>query len=276
MQRITGIAAVAKSYDAFILDLWGVIHDGTQLYAGVKDALEMLRAHNKKILFLSNAPRRASKVEAVLNRLGIGSPLYDGVISSGEAGYLWLREANAPLGIHYFYIGPEKDTDVLDGLPYLRVERLEKADFILNVGFGSDEPVDNEHDADLGQALSLGLPMLCLNPDLEVVKISGERFPCAGVLARSYEAQGGRVVWFGKPYSAVYEACAAVLSGVPSGRILAVGDSLETDIPGAKAYGLDSLLVTGGILKNKTHEDICNMCAVLSLEPRFMIAHFSW
>lgn len=276
MQSLPGMAALSARYDAYILDLWGVIHDGSQLYPGVKKTLEELRGLGKRIVFLSNAPRRAAKVERVLNQLGIAPSLYDGVVSSGEAGYQWLASAKHGLGKRYFYIGPEKDLDVLDGLSFERVVHVEDADFVLNVGFGSEEADDDHHDEELIQAAGRKLPMLCLNPDLEVVKISGERFPCAGVLAHAYERMGGRVVWFGKPHAQVYGSSLEALRPVPPERVLAVGDSLDTDIPGALGVGMDCVLVRGGILKALSERELERRCRAMSLVPTYVLPSFSW
>lgn len=276
MQSISGLSAIAPRYDACILDLWGVIHDGMQLYPGVHDALAALRGAGKKIVFLSNAPRRAAKVEQVLNGLGIEPALYDHILSSGEAGYQWLAAQDAPLGRRYFYVGPAKDTDVMDGLGYTRSHDLKASDFLLNVGFGSDEPVEDEHALQLEEACELGLVMLCLNPDLEVVRINGDRFACAGVMAHRYEAMGGRVIWFGKPHAGVYAQCMELLPGIAKSRVIAVGDSLETDIPGAAGFGLDSLLITGGILRGMEPPALAALCARLALDPTYVAPRFSW
>ncbi len=275
MKDISGVGEVAGRYDAFILDLWGVIHDGTQLYPGVHDTMVKLREGGKKIIMLSNAPRRAAKVERVLNNLGIGPELYDSVLSSGEAGWQWLKDEDAPLGTKYYYIGPDKDADVMDGLDYTRVRELQQAQFLLNVGFGSDEPIADEHAPQLQEALSLGIPMLCLNPDLEVVKISGERFACAGVMAHQYANMGGMVAWFGKPFRSVYEECLFRL-GLEKAKILAVGDSLETDIPGAVKFGIDSVLIAGGILKDHTPEQLHELCRTVGLDPTYLSPRFIW
>lgn len=276
MNGISGLSVIAGDYDAFILDLWGVIHDGTQLYPGVHEALVRLRQSGKKVIMLSNAPRRAAKVERVLNALGIERELYDMVLSSGEAGWQWFASGEAELGTRYYYIGPDKDTDVMDGLGYERVYDLQQADFVLNVGFGSDEPIADEHAPQLEEALARKLTMVCLNPDLEVVKISGERFACAGVMAHQYVAMGGDVVWFGKPHRAVYEQCLSALGKMSKKRIVAVGDSLETDIPGALGFGIDCVLITGGILKDKSLNEVDHLCAELKLEPTYVAARFSW
>jgi len=309
MTPLSGLSAIADRYDAFILDLWGVVHDGSHLYPGVHEALSELRKAGKKIVMLSNAPRRAAKVEKVLNELGIEPGLYDRVYSSGEAGFEWLQECgNAEVqkcGNRYYYIGPAKDLDVLDGLPHVRVDDIKDADFLLNVGFGSEEQSTEDWMPLLRGAKGFLLPMVCLNPDLEVVKQTGEHFPCAGVIAHAYVQLGGEVTWFGKPFGSVYERCMEFLFPPPSGgrlggghsgemssnnaptpalplwgrekkRVLAIGDSLETDIPGAQNFGIDSALITGGILKKYPVPEIEMMCHRLKLAPTYHMPRLVW
>lgn len=236
-----------KKYQGFILDLWGVIHDGTALYPGVRETLSRLKAEGKQVIFLSNAPRRAQKAAQVLAALGIPEGMYDHVITSGEAVYHFLSEKQE-MGKRYYYIGPDKDLDILDGLRYIRAG-LANADFILNVGFFNDNQTLEEMDSLLTTALALGRPMICVNPDRVVVKQDGTRLLCAGAIAERYEALGGRVLWYGKPYPAVYQLCINRFQSLTKAQLLAVGDSLETDIAGAKAQGIDALLIAGGILK---------------------------
>ncbi len=275
MQSITGLSSVIDRYDALLLDLWGVIHDGTHLYPDVQETLVALRSAGKKIIFISNAPRRAAKAAVVLNQLGVKREWYDDIITSGEMGYRWLASDTAQWGKRYFYIGPSKDLDILDGLDYQRVDDIRQSDFLLNVGFGSDEQSSNDWHDLLGDASKLALPMLCLNPDFEVVKISGEIFPCAGVLALDYERFGGKVTYFGKPFPDIYDHCMEWLKPVSKARLLAVGDGLATDISGAARYGIDSVLVTGGILKNKD-KNIEALCQKQDVTPTYVIPSFRW
>jgi HAD superfamily hydrolase (TIGR01459 family) len=274
MKHLSLISEIIPYYDAFLLDLWGVVHDGSHLYPGVYETLVALRESGKKVIFLSNAPRRADKVAVVLNNLGIKPELYEHIISSGEVGFQWLQNGGASWGKRYYFIGAKKDEDLLHDLDFQRVYDLKDADFLLNLGFGTDEQTSADFLPLLQDARKLSLPMLCLNPDLEVVKISGERFPCAGVLAKDYLKMGGDVTWFGKPYNSVYEHCHELLGGIDKSKILAVGDSLETDIPGANRFGVDCVLVTGGILKEIAIDDIKEMCAGLSLCPTYLIQRF--
>lgn len=247
MQHFPGLSSLLDRYDAFLLDLWGVVHDGNALYPGVRETLIDMHERGKRILFLSNAPRRAEKARVRLLELGIPAEIAREVITSGEAAFLHLAKREEGWQ-RYAFCGPERDRDLLAGLPY-EAAPPEEADFILNVGFTDDnEPVSYWMSL-LEAARARAMPMLCANPDRIVVRLSGEVLPCAGQLADAYAAMGGQVRYFGKPYGEVYELCCERMAGVPKERILAVGDSLETDILGANRAGIDSALITGGILK---------------------------
>jgi len=252
------ISEIAENYDYFILDLWGVIHDGSKTYPGVIDSLNHLRKLNKKVCFLSNAPRRSAKVVELLNRLGIGEELYDFIITSGEATYLYL-EANRGKEIikspsnniyRYYYIGPPKDADLLNGLGYKKSLDANQADFAVVTGFDDGQYSIAEKLPQLQEAAKNNLTMICVNPDLIVVKQSGEEMLCAGVLALEYQKLGGKVLYFGKPYDLVYEQVFELFSTRDKTRIIAVGDGIETDILGANKNKIDSALIAGGILSN--------------------------
>jgi HAD superfamily hydrolase (TIGR01459 family) len=275
MQHLTGLASIADRYDAILLDLWGVVHDGTQLYAGARGTMEKLRGEGKKIIMVSNAPRRSSKAAAVLSQLGIEPALYDHVITSGELGYQFLQSGKCEWGKRYFYIGPSKDADVLDGLDYQRQDDIKTSDFLLNVGFGSEEESTGDWQMLLRSAKAMNLPMLCLNPDLEVVKITGERFACAGVLAADYQRLGGTVQYFGKPYREVYQYCMRLFAPLPRERVLAIGDGIATDIAGAVNFGIHAMLITGGIFK-KDEANIEALCERLGARPRYVMPRLMW
>lgn len=247
MHFYDSIFPVASHYDGFIIDLWGVIHDGSALYPGVKETLATLKDAKKKILFLSNAPRRAAEVIAVLKELGITEQMYDHVLSSGEVAYAMLS-AMPPKRL--YYIGLPKDEHIMHGLIHPRVERVEDAEIFLISGFTSFTQPMSEVEPVLQAAQAKNIPALCINPDREVVKITGERFLCGGAIAEAYEERGGEVGYIGKPYSQVYEQALALL-GLPARKVLAIGDNLFTDILGAELAGIPSLLIAGGVLKEE-------------------------
>jgi HAD superfamily hydrolase (TIGR01459 family) len=254
MKFVSGIKEIYQNYTHFILDVWGVVHDGRECYPGVIEAISFLKSEGKKVCFLSNAPRRAGVVASVLQNFGIGSDLYEFILSSGEASYLDLKqnqdEGFKKFGQDYFYIGPQKDIGLLGGLSYRQVSSMKDAGLILVTGFDHDDSTLGEKVPQILEAKKYDLPMICVNPDMKVVRKDGKEMICAGVLAQEYEALGGKVYYYGKPFSLVYEMTSKMFKNSSREKILAIGDGLETDIKGANSFGIDSLLVTGGILMN--------------------------
>lgn len=250
---LTGIEALVADFDALILDLWGVIHDGQALYPGAYGVLERLHEAGKPVIFVSNAPRRAMEVMDVLRKLKIPRKFYKEVITSGETAFEALRRTPGDVlespNTKYFYFGPDKDAGVLHGLGMERVRKVESAGFVASTGFNDEHDTLESKLPMLEKFRSHDLLMLCLNPDRYVVRQSGVKMLCAGEIAEAYTHMGGKVVYFGKPYPAIYELALKKLGKPDPARVLAIGDGMETDIPGACAAGIPSVLVTGGILK---------------------------
>jgi HAD superfamily hydrolase (TIGR01459 family) len=250
MLSIPGIAAVAERYDGYILDLWGVIHDGVAPLPGAIGCLRALIATGKRIALLSNAPRRADDVVRRIAEIGIPADTYHHVMSSGEEAWQCLYRRDDPfyaaLGRRCLHICSDRDLEIRDGLGLDFVESADRAEFILNTGpAGWDDTID-DYAPLLRRCLARRLPMVCANPDLVVMH--GARLAlCAGALAQWYEEAGGCVRWHGKPYRSIYDSCLSLLGIAARSRILAVGDSLRTDIAGAAAAGVDSLFIAGGI-----------------------------
>jgi HAD superfamily hydrolase (TIGR01459 family) len=250
IRLIPGIGALAPRYDGFILDLWGVVHDGVAPMPGALECLRSLIEAGKRVVLLSNAPRRAGDVVERIDRIGVPAGLYHNVMSSGEEAWqhLFRRDDSfyAALGRRCVHIGSERDTGIREGLGLELVETAEEAEFILNTGPASWDNRIEDYTPLLRRALERGLPMVCANPDL-VVMHGGRLALCAGALAQWYEDRGGRVRWHGKPFRSVYETCFGLLGIDDLSRILAIGDSLRTDIAGAAGAGIDSVLIIGGI-----------------------------
>ena len=251
MEHLCGFAPLSSRYDGFILDLWGVVHDGVNAFPHAVDCLDHLRAVGKRTLLLSNAPRPNEAVRGLMRSMGIGDELYGGLLTSGDA----VRHAilNPPdrwwaqLGARVFHLGPSRDGALLEGLPCRRVAGPGEADYVLNTGPDDHRNPTSltEFEGILHECVRFSLPMVCANPDFEVVR-GGSRILCAGALAAYYCEIGGDVRWVGKPDPAIYQHALDRL-GLPSSRVLAVGDSLRTDIAGAMGAEIDACWVLDGL-----------------------------
>ncbi len=248
---LPGLRDLAPAYDGFILDLWGVVHDGHELFDGVIHCLEELHNHGKRVTMLSNAPRRAETVAEAMTGMGLDRALYDHVLSSGELAYRALVARDEPrhaaLGRRCLHMGPDRDKGLFDGLDVEIVADPDEAQFIVNTGPWQDDETVGDYEHVLAACARRNLVMVCANPDLEVIR-GGRRIICAGTLAMRYEELGGDVYYHGKPFTEAYRACLELMGLDDAGRILAIGDSLSTDIKGALDSGLDAVLVTSGIL----------------------------
>ncbi|GBQ39954.1 putative hydrolase YutF [Komagataeibacter europaeus] len=246
-----GLSTLNDDYDGYILDLWGVVHNGVQPYPGVLECLQRLREAGRRVVLLSNAPRRTATVEPNLRRMGVSADLYDAIMTSGECTHRMLSSRDDPwfaaLGRRMIHLGPEKDVDVYAGLDLDVVTDPAHADFVLNTG--PDAELGEE---DIAPYLPLlercavhGLPMICANPDQQVIR-GTQRLICAGAMAGWYAEHGRDVRWIGKPYPEVYGLALSLLD-VPRDRVLALGDALATDMRGAATVGIDGCWVLGGI-----------------------------
>jgi HAD superfamily hydrolase (TIGR01459 family) len=244
------MAAVSENYDAFILDVWGVLHDGVALFPGVVNTLEKLKDAGKQFVMLTNAPRRSDAVAEAMIAMGMPSEFCRHILSSGEATFLDMKERTDPfyegVGNRCIHIGPDRDLNLFEDLQWETTQQLDAADLIVNTGPWEDGETVADYEDRLATGISFGLPMICANPDLEVVR-GGKKIVCAGALALRYEEMGGIVRWFGKPKAEIYEYCFRVLGGFDKKRIAAVGDSFRTDLAGARNAGVDPVLVASGI-----------------------------
>lgn len=285
---LKNLSEVADNYKGFIVDLWGVMHDGVTAFPEALACLEALKASGKKVVLLSNAPRRAAAVSARNEELGIAPALIDGVVSSGEV--TWRHLANPDddwyrnLGRRCFHLGPERDLGMREGLDYDFVARVEDADFILNTGAYDSRDVVSDYDRILNPALARGLPMVCANPDWEVIR-GGKREICAGAIAKYFEEMGGELRSHGKPDAEVYGDCFKIMGLDPSDGLAAIGDSLRTDIAGAQNLGIAGLFVTDGIHRDDVTEtsdgglDPAPLAALFDLKktyPEMVMRRLCW
>lgn len=245
---LDSVAGLAATADAWISDIWGVLHNGLTAFRGAGPACIRFRENGGTVVLVTNAPRPAAAVASMLDRLGVSRAAYDAIITSGDVSRGLLTDF---VGRRVHHLGPERDAGILDGLD-IRIGSAEAADVVLCTGLLHDE---TEHPEDYRPRLTAlatrRVPLICANPDL-VVERGPKLIPCAGALAEIYKSLGGPVLYAGKPYPAIYERAYAAIEqarGVcpPKKRILAIGDGIRTDVEGAGREGLRCLFIASAL-----------------------------
>jgi HAD superfamily hydrolase (TIGR01459 family) len=245
---LRSVAPLASSYDAWLCDVWGVIHNGVRAFPAATDACCQFRANGGIVVLLSNAPRPAAAVQAQLDRLEVPRDAYDAIVTSGDfTRSLLEQELSKPV----LHLGPERDKGLFAGLDVTFAAESEAEVVVCSGLFDDERETPADYTARFAPLVHRGVPMICANPDLTVER--GDRIIyCGGALGAEYERLGGGVTYAGKPHPPVYEmayARIAEIKGarVPPARILAIGDGLRTDIRGAANAGLTSLFVASAI-----------------------------
>jgi len=228
-----GLKSVVNRYDLFFIDLWGVVHNGIELYENSINVLDNLAAANKHFILLTNAPRPNETVINFLKKMGL-KKYFENVFTSGEAAHKYLI---SHLGKkNFFHIGPPRDFDLFKNIEKNNVLNIEDADYFLCTGLFEDQ----ENDLDYYKKLlsnHTSKKMICTNPDL-IVDRGEEREYCAGSVAKSFEEIKGEVIYFGKPHPPVYNLSTNIINK----KVLCIGDNLNTDIKGANIQNFDSYL----------------------------------
>jgi HAD superfamily hydrolase (TIGR01459 family) len=233
--------ALDPKYRLILCDIWGVVHDGVNLYPNAAPRLRQWRDEGRCVVLITNAPRTQKAVEQQLSRLGLPRECWDAIATSGEAGIEALNAIGRPVG----FVGTAGDRDILEGRG---VEIAEHDDFteLACTGLEEKRPHVDDYRADLERWVDRDVEMHCLNPDRVVVR-GGVPEPCAGAIAELYQGLGGRVTWYGKPHPAIYAHALHRAGDPPRDEVLAIGDALLTDALGAARMGFAFVFVRGGI-----------------------------
>ncbi|MDF3047041.1 MAG: sugar phosphatase of the superfamily protein [Candidatus Midichloriaceae bacterium] len=260
---------IINTYQTFILDIWGVLHDGEALLPGVEHFINALKLKKKNFFLLSNSPRPVKSVHTKLTSLGLNIP-DNNIFTSGQ----FFIEALANPSItsinltgKAFIIGADRHTELVASSRVLASESLQNSSYILMLAFTNNLDEIPRYTEVFKQAIASGLPMLCINPDKTVIH-AGSRNYCQGQFASFYESLGGKVFYFGKPYVEIYEYLFKKY-GLTKDKAIMIGDSLDTDICGAKNFGIDSALLLTGIYKDET--DVANLLNLSTNVPSYIL-----
>ena len=262
MIKLEHLSKIYNSYDTFIIDLWGVIHNGILLNSKAIEAVDELNKNSKKIVFLSNAPRPSEKVKEFLRKMQIKENFLENVVTSGEAAMQAIN--NNKFGKLFFHLGPERDDSIFHKVKENKTS-IEKSEFILCTGLFDKHEQDLNYYKELLKN-SLSKRLICTNPDLTVHR-GNQVEHCAGAVAKIFENLGGEVKYFGKPYKEIYKMCFN-----DNEKVLAIGDNLRTDIKGANDLNIDSIFISNGVHRSEFQNE--NELSELMLKYKVKINYF--
>jgi len=268
LKELKHLSEVYKKYDTFVIDLWGVMHNGVILNLKAVEAVDQLKNNSKKVVFLSNAPRPSSKVINFLLKMNLDKKHLSNVMTSGEAAMQSINQNK--FGKTFFHLGPPRDTSLFEKQKDNKTE-IEKCDYILCTGLFDDHEDDlNYYRKILKKQISKKL--VCTNPDLTVHRGNVEEL-CAGSVAKVFEELGGEVIYYGKPHKEIYSSCFD-----RNEKVLAIGDNLRTDIKGANNLNIDSIFITEGVHRQEIG-DISKLDALLTkykVKTNFFQKELTW
>ena len=268
MKELNHLSDIYKNYDTFVIDLWGVVHNGMVLNPKAIEAIEQLEKNSKKIVFLSNAPRPSSKVINFLLKMNMNKKYLSNVMTSGEAAMHAINKNK--FGKSFFHLGPPRDTSVFEKVKDNRVD-LESCDFIICTGLFDDHEDDLEYYRNYLKN-HISKKLVCTNPDLTVHRGTVEEL-CAGSVAKVFEEIGGEVVYFGKPHKEIYKMCFG-----QNEKVLAIGDNLRTDIKGANNLKIDCIFITEGVHRNEFNNfsELNKLLGKYSVKANYFQKELKW
>ena len=268
MKKLDHLAEIYNLYDTFVIDLWGVMHNGISLNYKAIETVDHLIKKSKKIVFLSNAPRPSDKVKDFLRRLQMKERYLKNVITSGEAAKQAIDKNK--FGKLFYHLGPSKDDSIFYKVKNNKTN-LEKCDYILCTGLFDDKEDDINFYKNLLKDF-ITKKLICTNPDL-IVHVGERKEYCAGYIAQIFESLGGSVVYYGKPYKEIYSMCFDKKE-----KVLAIGDNLRTDIKGANNLNIDSLFIYNGVHRNeiKNYKDLPALLKRYNVKTNFFQKELKW
>jgi len=278
MKRIGGLREIADQFDLFLIDQYGVLHDGVAAYPGAIDGLASIAANGRDVVVLTNSGKNAADNLARLAKLGFGNSNVH-VLSSGEVGVQLVRSGalgrRFTVGAAACVIGRSGDRYAFSSREFDLVARPRDAAFL--VFAGSDAPGTSlqAYSAMLKTAAEAGVPAICVNPDITMIR-DGQLVAAPGAIAKVYENLGGRVEYVGKPHAAFFRHALAVAATDVEVRAVMIGDSPAHDVRGASAMGLSTLLVRTGIHQSLTEPELLSLCAACGGIPDFLLPAFKW
>jgi HAD superfamily hydrolase (TIGR01459 family) len=279
MKRIVGLREIADRFDLFLVDQYGVLHDGVAAYPGAVDGLARIACPGRKAVVLTNSGKGAAANLRRLQALGFADSGLGTVVSSGDVALQQVK--NGALGPRFArgadvcVIGRAGDTYAFSSDDFRLVARPRDAAFLVFAGSDAPRTSPDAYRSMLTAAAHAGVPAICINPDSTMIR-DGTLVLAPGAIARLYESLGGPVEYVGKPYPAIFDHAIASAAMGPGARVVMIGDSPEHDVAGARAMELSTLLVRTGIHRDLAEPQLLRLCEGCGGIPDFLTGAFEW
>jgi HAD superfamily hydrolase (TIGR01459 family) len=274
--KINNFSEICEKYDSIICDIWGVIHNGQELFSSSVDCLYNLKNNGYPVILVSNAPRPGEEIKLMLEKMGLEKNCYDKIITSGDLTQKILNDGS--LGQNCYHIGPDRDLKIFDGVGVKRVS-FDESDFIFITGLFNDEEEDeNTYLPLLEEGKKRKLKLLCANPDIWVQR-GNDLIPCAGAISKKYQSIGGEVINIGKPFQPIFDEAIKNIDNLGKGKFsstIVIGDGIDTDIKGANEYKLDSLLTLGGLFSGQKIDEVYKVINKKKVFPTYLIEELTY
>ena len=286
-----GISDISDSYAGFIIDQWGVLHDGVKAFDGVVDCLKQLKDRKKYVIILSNSGKRADLNAERMADLGISKDLYDVIITSGEVTWQGLDSQSEgyfkDIGKKCYLISRGDDTSIVEGLDIEIVDDPKDATFLLISGTDAPDKTLEDYEPILKQAARYRLKAICANPDSLGI-MAGKNIMGPGTLAARYKDFGGIVEYIGKPHKLIFQHCIRLMQqqDIYPGQTVMIGDTMAHDILGGSLVNIDTCLIKRGIHASafkgcEGPAEVDKTLDVLvrqynNVRPKYLVDNFDW
>lgn len=280
MPFLIGMTEIINNYDVFIIDQWGVLHNGKSPYKLVNACLLEMKAKGKQLILLSNSSKRRLSSFEGLKRVGIPPSLFNDIVTSGELSWNMIKNRQGNLletqslesesefkMVKVFVIGNGDDDEEYLSSCNCIMSKPSDAEFILvrgtfciwqdqdlKVSYPTAEKMMENVQEILEVCASYRLAMLVTNPDYHR---PGSNSPMPGLVAAKYLEvfNEAKISYIGKPHQNVYDECLESVANdldiakedIDLSRICCIGDSMEHDIVGAMQAGMDSVWIANGV-----------------------------
>ena len=284
-----GISDISDGYSGFILDQWGVLHDGKKIFDGVLEVMEQLKSRGKEVIILSNSGKRAGLSEKRLKELGLSKDYYDHIVTAGEFTWQGLKDQKEgifkDLGKRVYVLSRNEDTSIVEGLDLKIAHDIDNADFLLISGSDAPNKELDDYDAVLRKASQKRLRAICANPDTYAL-IDGKTYFGAGQIARRYISFGGVCEFIGKPYQPIIRHCMSLFENALPASTIIIGDSMPHDVMSGALLNIDTALIANGVhakqfdgaFDNPAEKDKVLNALInnYGCKPNYLMNDFSW